>query len=641
MTLDITTLNENQREAVEWGDGPLLVLAGPGSGKTRVLTYRIARLIGESTGERYKILALTFTNKAAGEMRERIEQLVPDAPARILLTTFHSFCADILRQHGHHIGLRPDFTILSQDADRAAILDEAIIAKNATEDYESEKLLPLITRLLELNVPLDTAHELLQQQNFRDSERLAGMYREYRGLLINNNRLDFGSLIAECVGLLETRSGITKQLRRIYRYVCVDEFQDTNLAQYRILRQLVNPETRNLFVVADDDQIIYQWNGASPERLNELRDEFGMSVVQLPENYRCPPEVIELANSLIEHNLERSSDKERLRARKPPTAKTGVRLQGFRSLDDEARWVAKDIAGRNAAERSKCAILARTRKVLNVMVDALNSAGVDGFISVRKDEFLSAPLAWLHSMLRLANARQDREQLSRACKAYYKLEGINLRVPDIVSIAASEDGDYLRAWRKAALDRVEDTDPTHELVDKYVAKLADTLSIWEFTVASFTCFDSIETPPVDSEIHDELFRDERDVWTELTNEIIAQYGKENVTLHLLLQELDLRSKAPTPPAGAVPCFTIHASKGMEFGHVYLVALVEDQLPNWAAVKPDARPHELQEERRNCFVAITRTQESLTLTYSAQVFGWNKSPSRFLTEMGLQPGASGE
>lgn len=630
----LSSLNENQLFAVNWQEGPLLVQAGPGSGKTRVLTYRIARLIEETPKQRYRILGLTFTNKAAGEMRDRIAQLVPDAPLRTLLTTFHSFCADLLRQHGHHVGLRPDFTILGQQGEREAVLQEAIEAAGASADYTAERLLPLISRLLDQNVVPEKTERLLQENGISDASRLARIYVAYRARLLDNNRLDFGALIAESITLLENQPGIRRQIQRIYPHICVDEFQDTNLSQYQVLRYLVNPDTRNLFVVADDDQIIYQWNGASPERLEALRKEFDMEVIQLPENYRCPPEVIEIANRLIVNNIGRSADKQILLAHKARTGAPPIRLQGFETLDDEARWVAQDIAGRPIDDRSKCAILARTRKVLESFITELDAAGISGYLSARKDEFESPQIQWLHAMLRLANARQEREQLRRVCKAFYSLEGINLEVQDVVSTAAAADGDYLRAYRSMSLTRQELAASTRALLNEAVGLLADRLDFREFIRASLAWFDGVEAAGPSADADEDDYAEEKVVWKELVNDINSEFGQENVTLHLLLQGLDLRSKTPSPQAGAIPCFTIHASKGMEFAHVYLVAVVEDQLPSWAAIKKGDHSHQMQEERRNCFVAVTRTQESLTITWSKRMFGWPKGPSRFLREMGL-------
>lgn len=633
--VDLSTLNENQLEAVNWDDGPLLVLAGPGSGKTRVLTFRIARLVEGTPDKHFKILGLTFTNKAAAEMRERIATLVPNASERTLLTTFHSFAADLLRQHGHHVGLKPDFTILVQDADRHSLLDEAIDrAEGAQLGRTSEKLLPLISRLIENDIAPDQAFEVLQRGSFDEPGVLASVYQHYRALMIEKNTLDFGGLIAEALGILERRTGVRKQIQRIYPYICVDEFQDTNLSQYKILRHLVNPSTKNLFVVADDDQIIYQWNGASPERLWSLRDDFGMELLQLPENYRCPKAVVDLANNLIAHNFGRFAEKGVLTAHKQASIDSVINIQRFSDFAEEADWVAQSIAARPVATREKCVVLARTKKLLEQVIEALDEHGVTGYLAARKNEFESASLQWLHSILRLANSRSGREHLRRVCKAFFTLEGIDLNIRDIISHASTEDGDYLRSWVDAALSREELSEHTRAFLKTSLPILSERLDFWRFQEDAFEWLDSLpDTAPDIEGVFDE-YQEEKETWNQLTKEISAQYGKQEVTLHLLLQELDLRSKSPAPPKGAIPCFTIHASKGMEFDHVYLVGMVEDQLPSWAALKKGDDSREMQEERRNCFVGITRAQETLTLTYSDRVQGWPKKPSRFLYEMGV-------
>ena len=317
MTIDLSTLNESQQDAVKWQDGPLLVVAGPGSGKTRVLTYRVARLIDESPAARFRIIGVTFTNKAAAEMRSRIDALLSEGRDRATLTTFHSFAAEILRQHGSHVGLKPDFGIISEQADREAVLTDAIkIVSKEEDDFEPKaaQLLPTINRMQDECVLPDEALKWLGVQPH--AKKVAAIYAEYRACLIQANLMDFGSLLAIAVDLLEKKPAIAKQIRRIYSYVCVDECQDTNSAQYRLLIQLVREAKPNLFVVADDDQLIYQWNGASPKRLEDLRNRFEMQVIQLPENYRCPPEVIELANNLIHHNADRAADKKPLSAHK-------------------------------------------------------------------------------------------------------------------------------------------------------------------------------------------------------------------------------------------------------------------------------------------------------------------------------------
>src|SRR5579862_1983569 len=228
--LKLDSLNASQRAAVLWNEGPLLVLAGPGSGKTRVLTLRVVRLLSESPGKRFRVLGLTFTNKAAAEMRDRVEELSGEQTERALLTTFHSFCADILRQHGNHVGLRPDFAILTQDVDREGILSEAISDLSANSgDYSQEdiKLLPAIDRLLGEAVAVESAADFFQDKEV--GERVKNLYGAYRQKLIDGNRLDFTSLLLVAHDLLVSRPPVAKQIRTIYPHICVDEFQDTNL----------------------------------------------------------------------------------------------------------------------------------------------------------------------------------------------------------------------------------------------------------------------------------------------------------------------------------------------------------------------------------------------------------------------------
>ena len=627
----MSSLNANQFRAVNWGAGPLLVLAGPGSGKTDVLTHRIARLIEESAEESFHILGLTFTNKAATEMRRRVNALVPNADERVNLTTYHSFSAAILRQHGHHLGIRPDFAILSQEAERMAVLDKAVEGAGLAhaDGYDSKRLLPLVTRLTARNVPADAAAESLLRELPDSARQIGEIYGRYRRLMIENNELDFGGLVAEALRLLtETAAG--KLVRRIYPYVCVDEFQDTSLAEYQILCRIVDPATKNLFVVADDDQIIYEWNGASPGRLKELQKHFGMAVLNLPENYRCPADVVKMANSLIANNP--SHHKAESVASKPVGQDQVVRVMAFNTTKEEADWIAKDIAELPVDLRRKCAVLGRTRKALEQVVAALKEQGMHGHLYVRKDEFANDRMVWLHSVIRLADSRQDGEQLRRVCESFYALEGADLITADIVSEAMIGGGDYLRAWLRAVLREELDT-ATRSFLESSMPRLADRLDVWGFIQNCFVWFKQRQKadPAPDYETE---YSEEKGVWDTLVAEATEEIGREQMTLSALLQQIDLRSKEPPAPEGSIPCYTIFASKGMGFDHVYLIRLAEDELPSWWAVKEGDESREMQEERRVCFVAVTRTKKSLTLTYPLNISGYQKKPSRFLAEMGV-------
>lgn len=633
MALDLSSLNPNQQASVTWNGGPLLVLAGPGSGKTRVLTMRIARLIDESPERRFRVLGLTFTTKAADEMRVRIDSMVSTGRDRVQLSTFHSFAADVLRQHGSHVGYKPDFVILNQTADREAVLLDAIracAADGVDVDDADVKLLPFLDRLLDNCMHSDEVRARVREPELAD--KAAALFAQYRQELENTNRIDFPCLLSKAIEILESRPAVARLLRTTYTHICVDEFQDTNASQFRFLRAIAGTKPSDLFVVADDDQIIYQWNGASPERLEELRTSYAMEVIQLPANYRCPPTVIAAANKLIQHNISRSADKQPLVALKPETGTDAIRVRRFDNLGEELSWVANDILNRGVESHGTCVVLARTKKVLEDAAAALQEVGVTASLNVRKDEFESIPLSWLHSMLRLANARGDREQVRRVCKTFYSIEGIDLRVEQVIASAAVTGGDLLRAWFEETFARDALSDTSREHLTALRARLIGRQDVLGFIALSLDWFQKLRSQP-EPAAFEEDFEAELGTWNELTKNIEDRLG-EGLTLEAFLHEMDLSPKIPPPPPNATRCLTIHSAKGMEFEHVYVVALAEDQLPSFQAIKKGPDSREIQEERRNCFVAITRTQTSLTLTFARSYSGWQKAPSRFLTEMKL-------
>lgn len=621
MTLD--NLNENQREAVLWDDGPLLVLAGPGSGKTQVLTRRVARLLQER--EDLAVLALTFTTKAAAEMRERVDALLGRRADRAHLCTFHSFATDILRQHGSHLGIRPDFTLLTLDDDRVAILEplaEELEREGYSVPADRKNLLGLLDHLFaESYDGAGKASSLVETPPW-----MPALFAAYCRSLAEANRLDFGTLLHFARKLLYDKPGVARVLRLAWPYVCVDEFQDTNKAQYDLLRLLVGEGRPNLFVVADDDQIIYQWNGASPERLESLRRDFEMGLVQLPENYRCPAQIIEIANRLIEHNRRRTAGKKPLAAVRPPGGdRYVIRSAEFDTPAEEAAFVARDIRARKIRP-GNCAVLARTAKLLEGAAGALREAGLEACVAQRKTEFGSAVVRVVFNALRLANARHDRHVLGRLCVAWDDLTGALLELDDVAAAAGLVGGDFLRAWSDAA--RAGDVDAmAGDLLARIEASLVDRLDFLGFVDEFLTKgWETWRQPEVAEEI---------DTWYCLHRDIVREHGPDDLTLNVYIQQMDLVSKAPIPPPGAIRCMTIHGSKGLEFQHVYLIGMAQEVFPSFQAVRKGPTSRELEEERRNCFVAITRTQETLTLTRAREYNGWSKAASQFLEEMGIQ------
>ena len=617
------TLNENQRTAVGWDEGPLLVLAGPGSGKTMVLTRRVARLI--EADEHASVLALTFTNKAAAEMRERVDALLGGRTDRARLCTFHAFAADLLRQHGSHLGLRPDFSLLTQDEDRIAVLEEAIAQLPEGEESppaDRKNLLHLIDRLFAKAYDGGRQAPVLRNT----PAWMPPLYRGYCDSLVAANRLDFGSLLHFARRLLAEQAGVARGLRLAWSHVCVDEFQDTNLAQYELLR-LIAPAPRNLFVVADDDQIIYQWNGASTARLRKLRQEYRPKIVQLPECYRCPPPIVDLANRLIAHNAERDSGKQPISAQSAGAPRSDVvRYKVLESPEQETAFVAQDMAERELLA-AECVVIGRTVKLIERAAAALRRAGFDVHLPQRTREFESPAVETILHALRLANARHDRTILRRLCLAWEALSGTALEPETVAAAAALVGGDFLRSWADAA------------------AAVADQRAAGALRVIRSELIDSLAFPAVVDAFLDQgwkewstngdaaITKEEVDTWRTLHHEITGEHGS-GITLHDYLPQLDLASKEPRPGKDAVRCMTVHRAKGLEFKHVYLIGLAQEVLPSFQALRRGLFSTAVEEERRNCFVAVTRASETLTLIRARHYYGYRKPPSQFLTEMGL-------
>ncbi|MDE0232321.1 MAG: ATP-dependent helicase [bacterium] len=618
-------LNENQRRAVEQNDGPLLVLAGPGSGKTGVLTLRVARLLEEE--EDAAALALTFTNKAAAEMRERVDQLLGEHSDRAQLCTFHSFAADVLGQHGSHLGIRPNFRPLTRDDDRIAILDEVIrdLPGGGWElPSDRNNILRLIDRLFSESYPGRGESASLTST----PAWLPRLFRRYCGALVQANRLDFGSLLYFATRLLREKPAVARVVRLGWTHICVDEFQDTNRAQYDLLRLIAPARDHNLFVVADDDQIIYQWNGASPRRFQDLRRDYDLETIQLPESYRCPPEIIALANRLISHNTRRITAKKAMSVHDPGQEYNGtVRHGHFPSPEREAAFVGEDIAERGLRP-SECVVLGRTNQLIQNAAETLSRAGIEAYVPRKKSEFDSPVLAVLVEALRLANSRHDRVILRRICLAWQGSTGVAIEPSAVSAAAALFGGDFLRAWVDAATAASGSEGET--ALEQIRTDLVDRLS---FPGIVETFLDQGWQSWSDAD-RATLTEEEVTTWKGLHREIIGEYGA-SVPLNTYLQQLDLSSKTPPPASNVLRCMTVHAAKGLEFEHVYLIGMAQEVFPFFRALQKGPTSQEMEEERRSCFVAITRARKTLTMTRSQAYYGYLKGVSQFLREMGLR------
>ena len=622
--------------AVTWDKGPLLVLAGPGSGKTRVLTCRIARTLDLTRDSKFRVLGLTFTNKAADEMRSRVNRMVPGLDRRFFLGTFHSFCADVLRQHGSILGINPNFNIYSRDSDLEAILDDAVEKakpfSNLVTDND-KKTLPVIKRLKATLVAPENCRSV-----FRDAEmgeRMAYVYPAYENELRRRNALDFDSLILDTSILFQKYPVFAKRYRAVYKYCCVDEFQDSNLAQYTLLHILADPTENSVFVVADDDQIIYQWNGASHERIIQFTRDYTPGLVQLPMVYRCPPEIVKLANNLIQHNFLRQRDKKPLEAFKKPSLLDSVirLLSDFEDEDAEAEGVASDILQIHSKDFGSVVVLGRSKKLLQGMEVAFRKVGVPAFLSQRKDEFESIAFIWLHFFLHLVNDRQNEKHLTIVCSAFGRIADIPVDPSQVIAEAEATNRDYALGFYKMALTQVKSASSSCKaIVEEVGAFLRGGIDYVKFSGREIDNLKTVTSEKGEADVA--LFEEESLAWKSLAKEITDSIGP-TATLDVFLQELDLRSKEPPPNQSAVILMTIHGAKGKEFSNVYLIGMVDDELPSFQAKRRGDESPEMEEERRNCFVAITRTLETLTLSYAETYRGWTKKPSRFLFEMGLR------
>ncbi|WP_321472976.1 ATP-dependent helicase [uncultured Paludibaculum sp.] len=625
----LNELKDLQRHAVDWQDNPALVLAGPGSGKTRVLTTRIAKLIEESSTKNFRILALTFTNKAADEMTTRVSVLCPDNEERLFIGTFHAFCTHILRQHGSHIGIQSDFTIYALDEDRRQILRDAIKRDPDTKPLgqDETQILRTIDGLMNRFATPETAPKLFRDQD--QGRRYARTYALYEEELQRLNALDFNSLLLQTHQLITRYPAIAASYRRTYQYWMIDEFQDTNAAQYRIIKELAGTEFKNVFVVADDDQIIYEWNGASYQQLERFRNDFSPELIQLPTNYRCPPCIVDAANRLVTHNATRTPNKTPLLAGRTITqlpATEHLRVFTYPTDTDEAAGIATTIQHAGKPTWGSTIVLARTRALLEKLLQQLKELTVPAVIAQRRDQFLTAHFQWLQAALHQVTRPLDKRNFRLVVDAYNEMTGAVYTTEDIINEAEQTSVDYLGIW---ANHLTESTEIAHQTTGAYIAGLRRRPD----NHAAFADYFAQQFQKLTTEEGYDDLAEDCAAWNELKTNI-AHTIDRNAGLDQFLQQLDLRSKEASPPAGSVRLMTIHGAKGTEADYVYVIGMAEDNIPSFQSIKAGNDSPQMEEERRNCFVAITRTKEQLTLSAALRYRGWAKKPSRFINEMGL-------
>jgi DNA helicase-2/ATP-dependent DNA helicase PcrA len=626
-------LNDSQLAAVNWDTGALLVLGGPGSGKTRVLSSRIARILEESPDEHFRILALTVTNKATEEIKAKINEILPKESRRHKITTIDSFAADVFKQYGYLNNIMPDFQILPTNIDREALLHEVLreLRKDLTIPYpqffEAYQLLPAITFLIDKCAP-PQYHYIIENFSFiQNIKSLAHVYIAYVNALNNSKIFDYPSLLNNLVELLTNTQFLINHIRIIYSHVLIDEFQDITLSQYRFLSLLAQPDPSTLFIASDYEQLYYDNKAITYKVLENLNKDINISQMQLPENNRCPKSVMQLANSLILSNFKRpalSDPSEAVNGDKPTDS---VKIIRFPTIEEECAWVARDIKAKNIFDRDNSVVIARTRNLINLISQKLEEEDLSVYYPTINDQFFSAPFRMLHSILRLVNSKEDILSLTKLSKAFFDIKGIAFDLSIIIANSLANGKDLLRSWLDGVLSLDNLDNDTRSLFTVSIKPLLDSLEYKIFADHVMSWADPDKNIFAD-------FQDEILIWNKLLSKSYEKFSSENIMLNQFLHELNLSSISLPKPNNTISCFTIQAAKGMEFGHVYLIGLVENQLPIWSAVNKGHDSLEIQEERQNCYAAMTCALETLTLTYSDSISDLVANPSRFLQEMGL-------
>jgi DNA helicase-2/ATP-dependent DNA helicase PcrA len=623
-------LNPAQRDAVIAGDGPVLVLAGAGSGKTRVIAHRIVWLTGVQGVPPRHVLAVTFTNKAAGEMARRVERLL--APVGLpapLIGTFHSVCVRILRRHGRHIGLPAQFTIFDED-DRLALVKECM----KEGDLAERSFTPSVAahRISYLKNQMTPVADALRDARGPWEKKSALVYSRYEKRLRETGGVDFDDLLLLTVRLLEEVPEVLAWYRGLWRHVLVDEYQDTNRAQYRIIRRLTS-EHRNVFVVGDPDQSVYKWRGADIRNILDFEDDFpGTKVVRLEQNYRSTRRVLALAAGVIAHNVQRKD--KTLWTDNPE----GDRAKLYRAVDEheEANFVAQTILGLRAegVPADGIAVFYRTNAQSRVVEDALRRARIPyvivGGVRFYERREIKDTLAYLRLLVNPA----DDVAFRRAAQAPSR--GIGASSLSRLQDAAAGQGRPLLA---AAADPPADVRGKARAGLLELAQLVARLAGERSALAPPALIDRV----LDASGYREMLKQDRspeaEARLENLEELVAaaeDYTRtaDEATLEGFLDSVALLGDVDELKDGEsrVTLMTLHSAKGLEFPAVFLTGLEEGVFPH-ARSMGDAQ--EVEEERRLCYVGVTRACQRLYLSYALhrRVHGYEGSaPSRFLREM---------
>ena len=632
------TLNKPQKEAVFHTEGPLLILAGAGSGKTRVLTHRIAYLIEEKGVNPWNILAITFTNKAAEEMRQRVDSLVGIGAESIWVSTFHSMCVRILRRYIDRLGYDNRFTIYDTD-DQKTLMKEVCRKTDIDTKRFKERMLLSVISSAKNEMILPEEFELNAGGDFVQL-KIAKVYKEYEAQMRANNALDFDDLLVKTVQLLETQPDVRENYQERFRYIMVDEYQDTNTVQFRLVSLLAG-KYRNLCVVGDDDQSIYKFRGANIRNILDFEKEFSdAKVIKLEQNYRSVGNVLEVANSVIRNN----------KGRKEKTLWTDnekgekIRLRQFDTAYDEAQFIAEDIKDETAqgANYSDHAVLYRTNAQSRLLEEKFVAMNIPykivGGINFYSRREIKDVLSYLKT---IDNGKDDLavRRIINVPKREIGLTTIN-RIQE--SAAARGIGFYDAL---SAPDLIPGIGRSASKLDSFAALIEYFKGRSEESGVTDLLTEVIEktgyTESLEADDPEELEArvqniDELVSKAAVYEESCSDRG-ERPTLSGFLEEVALVADIDSVAEDRdyVILMTLHSAKGLEIPHVYLAGMEDGLFPSYMSISGDD-PEELEEERRLCYVGVTRAEEKLTLTCARMrlVRGERQynSMSRFIKEM---------
>lgn len=613
----LDALNEPQRQAVMATDGPLLILAGAGSGKTRVLTHRTAYLIEECGVNPYNIMAITFTNKAAGEMRERIDQMVGYGSESIWVCTFHSTCVRILRRYIDRLGFGTNFTIYDSDDQKTLMKDICKRLEIDTKMYKEKMFLSAISSAKdELIDPIEFETRAAGDYVKR---KQAQVYREYQQALKQNNALDFDDLIMKTVELFKLDKEVLASYQDRFRYIMVDEYQDTNTAQFELIR-LLALKYQNLCVVGDDDQSIYKFRGANIYNILNFEHHFpDATVIKLEQNYRSTQNILDAANAVIANNQGRKEK----RLWTDNGAGDKITFEQLDTAAEEADFVARDIARRvrkGEYQYKDCAILYRTNAQSRLFEERFITANIPYKIFGGVNFYARKEVKDLLAYLKTIDNGQDDLAVRRIINIPKR--GIGAASINKVALYAQEQEiSFYDALCVA--EQVPGLGKAAAKIRPFVLFIQSMKAKAKLLSVADLLQEVIETTGYVRELEAEG-TDEAEARIENIDELISKSvdyaeGEEAPTLNGFLENVALVADIDSfdENSAYVVLMTLHSAKGLEFPNVYLAGLEDGLFPSYMSITSDNSQAEIEEERRLAYVGITRAKKNLTIT-SARV-----------------------